>query len=435
MELRSNQVEPVTKGIEFLQKEKADPSLIVAPTAFGKSVCIAKIAEPIKENLLILQPSKELLEQNLHKYVLLGGRASIYSASFGSKRISSVTYATIGSIKSIGKRFKEMGFTKMIIDEAHMYPRNSDSMLGEFLKDSEIKQVLGLTATPLKLQSNVNQYGMPYSKLVMLTANSKKGKFFKDIIHVAQIQEMVKLGYWSKLEYEQYDIDVSGLKYNSTMADFTESSMKEVYQTNDIHGKVIQKLKDMSDRKSIIVFVPGVEQAIRLANMVSNSVAVYGDMPAKERARAVHLFKTGFLRVAFNVNVLSVGFDHTRIDGIIHARPTSSLAWFYQATGRGTRIDPEKKDCLISDFSGNVAKFGKIENLHFEKEGSLWKLYGENDNLLTGVPLHEIGLYKKTPQSVKDRAAATGDLVWPFGKTHGGRLLSQLPRESTGSGC
>ena len=34
-----------------------------------------------------------------------------------------------------------------------------------------------------------------YSKLVMLTSRSKKGNFFKDIIHVGQVSEMVSLGY------------------------------------------------------------------------------------------------------------------------------------------------------------------------------------------------------------------------------------------------
>lgn len=425
MQLRENQIEPVRIGIEFFQQKKAEPSIIVAPTAFGKSVLIAKIAESVKDNLLILQPSKELLEQNLTKYMALGGRASIYSASFGSKRIGQVTYATIGSIKSIGKRFKEAGFTKMMIDEAHLYPRNADSMLGGFLKDSEITFCLGLTATPLKLQSNIDQYGRPFSKLVMLTANSKKGKFFKEIISVSQIQDIVKLGYWSKLEYEQYIMDDSGLQYNSTKADFTEESMKKVYESNDIHGKIIQKLQDLPDRKSVIVFVPGVDQAIALSKQVLGSVAVYGDMPDKNRDRAIGGFKNRTIRVAFNVNVLSVGFDHPGVDGIIMARPTASLAWYYQALGRGTRIHSDKKDCHIVDFSGNVKKFGKIENLYFEKEGGLWKLYGEDDVLLSGIPLHEIGKFRKP--SVADRAAVgTPDMRITFGK-HAGKKLTEIP--------
>lgn len=420
MKLRPNQEKPVEIGIDFFKQEKTQPSIIVAPTAFGKSICIAKIAESVEDNLLILQPSKELLEQNYHKYILLGGQASIYSASFGQKKISNTTYATIGSISSIGKKFKEMGFTKMIIDEAHLYPRNADSMLGRFLTESGISHVLGLTATPLKLQTNRDLAGNNFSKLVMLTSRSKKGQFFKDIIYVSQVQEMVDLGYWSRLEYEQYDIDEGKLVYNSTKADYTEESLKAVYESNDTDNKIIQKINALPDRKSIIVFVPSVANAIELSKKTPNSIAVYGDMDKKLRDKSVNQFKSGSLRIIFNVNVLSVGFDHPELDTIICARPTASLAWFYQALGRGTRIHPNKNYCLIVDFSGNVKRFGRIEKLAFQKE-NIWKLYGENGRLLTGVPLHEIGMHTEETESTPKK------VIMSFGK-HKGREVKDIDK-------
>ncbi len=421
MELRSNQIQPVKIGIDFFNQKKADPSIIVAPTAFGKSIVIAKIAEAVEDKLLILQPSKELLEQNFAKYIALGGYATIYSASFGQKKISNVTYATIGSIQSIGGVFKEMGFTKMIIDETHLYPRNSDSMLGRFLKSSGITHVLGLTATPLKLQTNMDRTGRSFSKLVMLTSRSKKGQFFKDIIYVSQVEEMVNLGYWSKLEYEQYEMDEDRLVYNSTKAEFTEESIKAMYEANNTEKRVIKRIEQLDDRKSIIVFVPSVDRAISLAERTPNAVAIYGNMNSKDRNVAVTDFKKGKIRVVFNVNVLSVGFDHPGLDCIICARSTASMAWYYQALGRGTRICDGKQDCLIVDFSGNVKRFGKIEQLRFVKEG-IWKLYGENGNLLTGVPIHEIGIHnEKTENDVSE-------IIMSFGR-HKGKPVHKLPKE------
>ena len=58
--LRQNQIEPVRKGIEFFKEKKPKPSLIVAPTAFGKSIIISKIAHDIQDKIIVLQPSKEL---------------------------------------------------------------------------------------------------------------------------------------------------------------------------------------------------------------------------------------------------------------------------------------------------------------------------------------------------------------------------------------
>jgi len=44
LKLRENQVEPVAIGVEFFKTPKMKPSIIVAPTAFGKSIVIAAIA-------------------------------------------------------------------------------------------------------------------------------------------------------------------------------------------------------------------------------------------------------------------------------------------------------------------------------------------------------------------------------------------------------
>ena len=188
MELRPNQIEPVKKGVAYFSEKKPVPSIIVAPTAFGKSIVIASIAKEVGERLLVIQPSKELLEQNYNKFIGLGGEASIYSAAMGEKEIGNVTYATIGSIVKVARKFKEMGITKVIIDECDRFPREPNGMLRRFLKGAGITHTLGLTATPLKLQANLDEFKQPFSKLVMLTSKSKKGNFFKDIIHVAQIK-------------------------------------------------------------------------------------------------------------------------------------------------------------------------------------------------------------------------------------------------------
>lgn len=174
--LRKNQIEPISKATAFFKEKRPTPSLIVLPTAWRKSILTAFVAKDMEDKLLVLQPSKELLEQNYKKYTSLCGafdaQAGVYSASFGRKDINKITYATIGSIKNIGKTFKQLGFKKMLIDEAHLYPREVDSMLGKFLEESEISHVLGITATPIKLQQNTDMNGERFSKLAMLTSRS-----------------------------------------------------------------------------------------------------------------------------------------------------------------------------------------------------------------------------------------------------------------------
>lgn len=436
MQPRQHQIKPIQIGIEFLrQSEPPQPSIIVAPTAFGKSVLVALILKEVKGNVLILQPNIELLKQNHEKYFLATGeRAAIYSASAGEKSIGRVTFATIGSIVNIGQSFE--GY-KMIIDECHLYPRNSESMFGKFIAAAQITHVLGLTATPFRLETKTNIYGMNYSKLVMLTSSSKKGNFFKKIIYVSQIQEIVQLGFWANLEYKDDSvIDQSQLQLNSTGSDFTDSSINNAIQANDVNSLMLRELDLQKDRKKILVFCFSVSDAIAMSEITPNSAAVYGDMDTKERKRAIQEFKNGNLRVIFNVNVLSVGFDSPNIDCIIMGRPTASLAWYYQVLGRGTRLS-EKKNCLIIDFSGNLKRFGKIENFKYAKSGTTWKMYGENDTVLTGIDVRDIGsVFDKKKIAIDDidtienkpiEQSFEVDAVVQFGKYQGSNV-SELPK-------
>lgn len=396
--LRKNQTEPISKATAFFKEKRPTPSLIVLPTAWGKSILTAFVAKDMEDKLLVLQPSKELLEQNYKKYTSLCGdfdaQAGVYSASFGRKDINKITYATIGSIKKLGKLFKQLGFKKMLIDEAHLYPREVDSMLGKFLEESEISHVLGITATPIKLQQNTDMNGERFSKLAMLTNRSKKGNFFKDIIHVSQVQEMIELGFWSKLEYKTTGFDSSKLVYNSARSEFTEESVQSAFNSNDIHNQIRQELDSNSDRQHILVFVPSVDEAKQFAEEYSNSAAIYSGMHNSERERVISEFRKGNIRVIFNVRVLSTGFDYTGIDCLILGISTASIALYYQIIGRATRIDDNKENALIIDLAGNVDRFGKVEDITFEKE-RIWKMYGTDGKLLSGIPIHEIGTVKK----------------------------------------
>jgi DNA repair protein RadD len=422
MKLRPYQQKCSDIAIEYFEKTSEKPSILVLPTAWGKSVLIADAARRLGEGVLVLQPSKELLEQNYSKFITMGGKASIYSASAGQKEFGSVTYATIGSIKNLGAEFKRRGYKYIIVDECHLFPPK-DSMFSGFVSAMGCTKVLGVTATPFRLQTSNDINGWPISKLVMLTSRAKNAGFFKEILHVHQIQDIVKDGYWSKLAYEEWDFDSGTLKYNSAGSDFTESSMAEAYDNLDIRSSIIRRIREL-DRKSILVFVPLVAQATELARSIPNAVAVYGDMVKPERDEAVQGFKSGKYRVVINVNVLSVGFDHPGLDCVIFGRPTASLSWFYQAAGRGTRIHPDKEDCLIVDFVGNIARFGRLENLTVEQYKASWQVFN-GDIQLTTIPIRDIGTVRK--EKPFDPNAPVEDFVWPFGK-HKGTLITKIDK-------
>src|SRR5690348_8027226 len=103
--LRKYQEMAVEAGQKSLAGSRNE--VIVAPTASGKSLIISELCHRLDDATLILQPSKEILEQNYDKLLSYGVKdIGIYSASMGRKDIDRYTYATIGSIYKDPSLFK-----------------------------------------------------------------------------------------------------------------------------------------------------------------------------------------------------------------------------------------------------------------------------------------------------------------------------------------
>jgi DNA repair protein RadD len=377
--LRKYQEEASAAGLEFFTRKntKIFDGLEVLPCGTGKSLIIADIAHHLGKGVLCIQPTKELLEQNYNKFIAYGNEASIYSASFDKKEFGDVTFATIQSIYKKGAEFKEIGYKYMVVDEADGFAKGSSGMLNQFRQEAKIRRMLGFTATGFKNQLRVSLEGDDFTKLEMLTKKGKAGKMFQEIVYLKEISEIVEEGWWCPLKYEVFDFDDGLLLYNSTGAEFTEESVEKYYQQQDIHTKIFNRVME-SDRDTILVFVPSIKDALELSSLIPDSIAVWGTMPDKDRKKAIEDFRNGSIRVAINVNVLSVGIDIPRISHVILGYPTASLKYIYQWIGRGVRLWEGKEDCIITDFGGNINRYGLMEDLSYRRNSyGEWNLYSK----------------------------------------------------------
>lgn len=102
---------------------------------------------------------------------------------------------------------------------------------------------------------------------------------------------------------------------------------------------------------------------------------VSGETPAQEREDLVTQYRAGEFKHMINVGVFTTGFDVPKMDCVIIARPTMSLALYYQMVGRGVRKDPERPDKILRvyDLAGVVEKLGKVETIKLAKEDGGWK--------------------------------------------------------------
>lgn len=377
--LRPYQREAVDAAVSFLKGPQRHNAIEVLPTGSGKSLIIACVVKELGEPVLIFQPSKEILEQNLSKLHAYGYDAAVYSASKGRKEIANITLATIGSVT--GKTDLFDNFRHVIVDECHKV-NPSEGMYKTFLKVlMEVgAKILGLTATPYRLTSDRNG-----SRMDFLTSTTPR--VFQEMIYCVQNKRLFDEGYLSRLEYSTMNgYDRSKLKVNSTGADFTDESVYTCCWASNLPDKIVQTVnREMVTRKNALVFTRFVEESEYLVHKISGAAIVTGETPKKERERLINGFKRGTIPVVCNCGVLTTGFDYPELETVIIARPTMSLALYYQMIGRGTRPHPLKESAKVIDMCGNFETFGRVEDLEIRDEGNGEWIVASGEKQLTNV--------------------------------------------------
>lgn len=381
--LRPYQKEAIEKILWSQQLEGGD--LCVLPTGAGKSIVIADLAKRLNQPILIIQPSKEILEQNylkLCKYVQKHD-IGIYSASMEQKVIRYFTFATIQSIYKKPADFQH--FKIVLIDECHnVNPKNLDGMFTKFLREIGNPKVVGFTATPYRLGLT---YAMKYdpkyrrSFLNGITStkliNRMKERFWHRIIYNINNGELLQQGYLSPLEYiDRTIIDQTQIPINKSGSDFDLEGYEK--KISDRENEILSALTyAKKNAKHVLVFCSSIRQAERLQTLTPGSTVVTSKTHKTERDEIVENFKLGITQIVFNVGVLTTGFDHPTLDCIVLIRPTRSIGLYYQMLGRGVRLAPGKKSCKIIDLTSTVRHIGRIETIKLEKIDNKWELISE----------------------------------------------------------
>ena len=382
--LRPYQKQASDAAVAAFTSKRESNGLLILPTGAGKSLVIADIAHRLDGPLLILQPSKEILEQNFAKLQSYGcWDCDVYSASVGRKNINRITFATIGSVMNHMDDFAH--FRNVMIDECHGV-NSKGGMYEEFLHAVQ-RKVVGLTATPYRLGKGSE--GMSMLKFLTRT----RPRIFDRVLYYCQIGELLAKGYLADLSY--YDlttINLEMVKSNSTGADYDEKSLKLEYERSGFYDKLttttlrVLQPKSGVPRKGVLVFTRFIEEAGELVEKLSvkgvKAAIVTGETPKKEREEILEGFKAGRIKVVANVGTLTTGFDYPELDTIILARPTKSLALYYQMVGRAIRPYKEK-DGWIIDLGGSYRRFGAVSDLRIDcpPGSSKWAVYSRGRQL------------------------------------------------------
>jgi DNA repair protein RadD len=388
--LRYYQEEAVSKALWACNKFE-DNSLIVLPTAAGKSLVSAGIADRLNKEILILQPSKEILEQNMKKLgqYVPQDEIGVYSASFKRKDINKFTFATIQSVYKVPELFKHIG--QVIVDECDLVNnKNASGMFTSFLREIGKPSMLGLTATPYRLTPSYSRTddGGLISTTSLKLINRTNPRMWNRIIYNINNRELTAKGYLSPIIYSSRTvIDQKKIPTNKGMTDFNLEAFTKLLSRHE--QQILESISAAKEhRKAILVFCSSLDQAERMSNSIKDSAFISGKTPMKERDRLIKDFREGRTQVMFNVGVLTVGFDYPELDCIYLLRPTRSLRLYYQMLGRGVRIAEGKKNCVVIDYSGTYDNLGAVEDIILDKnEKKLWELYANNE------PRHAVPLF------------------------------------------
>lgn len=364
MQLRQYQQQAVDAVYNYLRRYDDNPCVVI-PTAGGKTPILATIVKDAIQQwdgrVMILSHVKELLEQAVDKIHTVYPECDIGIYSTGLKRWDTDNKCIVAGIQSAYRNTDGFGkFDLIIVDEAHLIPEKGDGMYRNFLRrmkdhNPELR-VIGLTATPYRLTSG---------------PICAPDNVLNKICFEVGVKELLQQGFLCPLRSKasRQEIDASGLHVRA--GEFIESEVDKLMNTGDLVAQACSEIISYArERKAVIIFCCSIDHAQNvLAHIRKHDItaeAVFGDTLPSFRAEILERFKAGKIKFLVNVGVLTTGFDAPNIDCVVLLRPTASPGLYYQMVGRGFRLHPDKKDCLVLDFGGNIERHGPVDSIQVE---------------------------------------------------------------------
>ena len=318
--------------------------VVCLPTGAGKTVIFSQLARLATKQVLVLAHREELLGQARDKLERALEGTRVVALERGSERASAEAKVLVASLRSLhpdrlGHVLAGRDLGLVIYDECHHAPADDNlrvlRQLGAFEPDWP-GTLLGFTATTAR--------------------GDGKGldQVFERIVYTKTLPELISEGYLAPLKGFRISTAADLTRLAPGVMDLSEEHLAEAIDIEDRNALVARSIQELARDRRTIAFCVTVNHARNLARSLNHlgvpAGIVHGEMRPADRARALAEFRDGRIQVLANVAVLTEGFDDPGVSCIAMARPTRSEGLYAQCVGRGTRLAPEKKDCLVLDF-------------------------------------------------------------------------------------
>jgi ATP-dependent helicase IRC3 len=317
---------------------------------------------------LLTQARDKILHYNSHLQVDIE-QAEAYADPSADVVVASIQTLAGRSGKRIG-RFDKDQFRVIIIDEAHHATANSYiSVLqyfdllppDEFMPKTEKMNVDEALRWQRERLKEWDGRDVSNDRLLLgITATSQRGDnigleaVFQTIAFQEKMLDMIKRGYLSRLVGIRVQTDTNIDDVKTRAGDLATEELAKRINTRERNLKIVKSWQQYASGRKTVVFCADVAQVHDLAEVAKEqgikAAGIDGSMTRTERRELLKDFSAGKLDWMVNCNILTEGFDEPGVQCVVMARPTKSGLLYIQMAGRGTRLAPGKKDCLILDI-------------------------------------------------------------------------------------
>lgn len=323
------QQELINNVFKTLNKSNRNSAFLVSPPGSGKTLMMSEIAKPFtdrKSQVLIFVHKVEIVSQIKQTLARQG---------------VDMNYVQVGMVQTLTRHIDEIKEPALImVDEAHHAAADTyKKILNAFPKAYHVYT----TATPWRADGQGFEELADNSDMVL-------GPTVKWLI---KNKKLAPFDYYSESLYNKENLKSRGGDY--TLKSIATESKKVNVQ------EMIEMYKRFGNNEQGIIYASTVEQSEKITEAFNQAgiktVHLDGASDDDYRAKMLEEYKQGKIQIISNVQIFTEGIDLPNASVALIARPTKSVALYFQFAMRVLRYKPNKKAKII-DFAGVATNLG-----------------------------------------------------------------------------
>lgn len=331
--------------------------LVQLPTGAGKSLCFATLIRETQARnpqfRCVVIVNRVTLAKQIESALLEEGVLDVGVCSGTLGRFEQHRRVVVGVFNTLA-RCSLPTYHLAILDECHR--AGSLKYQTGYYSVAKDVQTLGFTATPY------NQQGPIYGP--------KADSPFKTLDFQASLTELTTHGYLCRARLTgPHDLALTstGAGLAIINGDYEQSALGQ--RVTQDGGKIKLQVADIIHRtvarKAVVISTVNIKHArlVYEALLEAGQAAciVTSDDDFDTREDEIADFRAGRSKYLVFVSIVAEGFDHPATDAVVLLRPTRSACMYVQTVGRGLRLAPGKKDCLVLDYANVIETNGPLD--------------------------------------------------------------------------